>query len=45
MGFQPLQAGPIQFMNASQAIGWGAGSLGAGITALVLAFVQGRSKD
>ncbi|MFO0940551.1 MAG: hypothetical protein U0930_07260 [Pirellulales bacterium] len=45
MDFQPLRAGPIQFMHASQAIGWGAGSLGAGVTALVLAFVHGRSKD
>lgn len=42
--FQPLKAGPILFVNASQAIGWGAGALGAGVTALVLAFIQTRSK-
>lgn len=40
--FQSLQAGPIQFVSASQAIGWGAGALGGGVTALVLAFVQNR---
>lgn len=36
---QPLQAGPIVFKSIGQVIGWGAGLLGGGVTALVLAFV------
>ena len=37
--FEPLEFGPILFSSAAQTLGWGAGSLCGGITALVLAFV------
>ena len=39
--FQPLEMGPILFSTAAQTLGWGAGCLGSGVTALVLAFVGG----
>lgn len=39
--FKVLQAGPIVFYSAAQALGWAAGTLAAGVTALVLSFVGG----
>lgn len=40
--FRPLRAGPIMFVDYSQAIGWGAGALAMGVTAVVLAFVRDK---
>lgn len=37
--FEPLRFGPITFHSAPQTLGWGAGCLAGGVTALVLAFV------
>ncbi len=40
--FEALEFGPITLYSATQTLGWGAGLLAGGITALVLALV-GRS--
>lgn len=40
--FKPLEFGPIVFTSAGQIIGWGAGLLSGGVTALVLAFVGAK---
>jgi uncharacterized membrane protein len=37
-GFKPMEFGPILFSSSAQALGWGAGSLCGGLTALVLSF-------
>ena len=37
--FEPLKMAAITFYSPGQILGWGAGLLGSGITALVLSFV------
>lgn len=37
--WQPLAIGPVIFMSAAQAFGWGVGALVGGVTSLVLSFV------
>ena len=37
--FEELRMGAITFYTPAQTLGWGAGLLGSGITALVLSFV------
>lgn len=40
--FKPMEFGPVLFSTAAQALGWGAGGLVGGLTALTLASI-GRS--
>ena len=37
--FEPLKMGAVTFYTPGQVLGWGAGLLGGGVTALVLSFV------
>ncbi len=43
--FTTLQVGPVTFVTAAQTLGWGVGSLVAGITALVLSFVGSSASN